>query len=211
MPIAGCTPASGADMTPASAGEPDAQRKDGGQRRLQADAHGAHHLRVAHAGAHDHAERSLVEQQPAAGHGQNRNSQDRQPIVGVDEIADDAAGRAARPESRRAGRSCPRSCAALCSAAIARPNVNSSPSAGSLLYRRRRNSRSISDADAAQPPTGESDHGAEEAQPLLDLVGEIGAQRVERAVGEVDHAAQAEDQRQPERQDDVERARPAGR
>jgi hypothetical protein len=49
-------------------------------------------------------------------------------------------------------------------------------------------------------------HRPEEAEALLDLVGEVGAHRIEGAVGEVDHTPEAEDQRQAERQYDIQRA-----
>ena len=46
-------------------------------------------------------------------------------------------------------------------------------------------------------------HRAAETEALLHLVGEVRAECVERTVGEVYHSAQAEDQRQSQRQDDV--------
>src|SRR5674476_223435 len=57
-------------------------------------------------------------------------------------------------------------------------------------------------ADQRHPYGGEQDRAAK-AELLLDRVGEIRAQRVERAVGEIDHPAQAEYQRHPERKDNV--------
>ena len=68
MPIAGCTPASGADTTPASPAMRDAEAEDDGEHGPQADAERAHHLGIGGAGAHDHAERGPVQQQPGADH-----------------------------------------------------------------------------------------------------------------------------------------------
>ena len=93
----------------------------------------------------------------------------------------------------------------LCSTVIARPKVNSRPEHRVLAVEPLQEQPLDRHADQRHADRRQH-HRAAESGALLDLVGEVGADRVEGAVREVDHAAQAEDHRQPEREDDVVRA-----
>ena len=91
-PIAGCTPVIGASSTPASAASRDADRDDGAHVRLQRNAERGHHVRVLHARAHDAAERRALQQEPQSCDRRGRDREHDQPVLRVDEVADQAAG-----------------------------------------------------------------------------------------------------------------------
>ncbi len=185
----------------AERGHADAEHHDRGHVGLQADPERRHHVGPLDAGAHDAAEGRPVQQQPDAGQHDRHHGEQQQPIAREEEIAEhDLAlqpGRHRRGQGRRA------------------PDH-----ADRLLGHQRepegdqqRQDR-VGGVEAAQDEALEEDpeqrhrdrrqdHRRAEAEVLRDLERGVGAEGVERAVSEVHHAADAEDQRQAERDQEV--------
>ena len=167
----------------------------------QRDAESCHHVGVLHAGAHHAAERRALEQEPKAGDRRGRHREHDEAIARVHEIADEdlAAQRVGNRERlrRRAEDHAQR---------LLRHHRKAE---GHEQSERRVFAIEAAEQEALDNQTDDGDQRrrdderAAEAHRARDLDGEIRAQRIERAVGEVDEPAQREDERQPERDQQV--------
>ena len=147
----------------------------------------------------------LLQQEPEAGDTGDRDRQDQEAVTRVDEVADDdlpAQFRRDRPGQRR------------CAEDHAQRLLGDHREAEGQQQRQARiglveaAEQEALDDDAEQADQHRRDQRRPgEAEVLADRDREVGADRVERAVGEIDDPAEREDQRQPERDEQVVRTR----
>jgi hypothetical protein len=182
-------------------GHADAEHDDGGHVGLQPDAQRRDHVRPLNAGPHHAAERGLVQQQPDADQHHRHHRQQHHAVARKQEIADD--DRAAKHRRYRCRQWCraPRDTDRLFGDhgetegdQQAQDRIGGVETAQDVPFKQDAQHR---DRDRRQH------HGRAEAEVFGDFDRCVSAERVKRAVRQVHHTADAEDQRQPERDQEI--------
>ena len=163
-----------------------------------------HHVRVLHARAYDAAERRALQQEPQTGHRHRREQQHHQPVLRIDEVA----GQDLTAQQRR-NRERDR-CGAEHDAQ--RLLDDHREAEGQQQSERRIVAIEAPEQEALDDETDDrhqhrrGDERTREADVVRQHHGEVRAQRIERAVGEIDEPTQRKDERQAERDQQVIRA-----
>ena len=181
--------------------EPDAER---GHRRhvgLQRNAERADHVRVLHAGAHHAAERRLLQQEPEPGNAGDRDADQHHAIERIDEAADHhLPAQCLRNRIRQRRRAENHTQGLLRHHGEAEGEQERQDRIGAIEAAEQR----ALDDDAEQRHQHRRQHQrAAEAEIRRDHQREIRADGKEGAVREIDDAAEREDQRQPERDEEI--------
>ena len=205
-PIAGCTPEIGASNTPANAASPTLKATMLAMYGVQRNAERGNHVGVLNARPYDATERSSLQQEPQAGDGGDSHRQHQQPVLRVDEVANEQLTferarnrerhgcRAEHPAQRLFGHhretegQQQTECGIRVIEAAKQQALDHQPDQCHQQSARRSPSRR-----SPAPIVGDDD-------------GEVRAEGIERAMRQIDETAEREDQREPERDQQVIRA-----
>ena len=190
-----------ASSTPARPARPDADRRDRHHVGLERDAERADHFGILHARAHHPAERRAVDQEPGERDGDCRDHEHHEAVLRIDEVTEEELP--AQEVGHRVGQ-----------------RRGAEDHAQALLGDHReaegqqqREDRVGAIEPAEQQPLdqdaeqADQDRRGDECRGETDMGrehdGEIGPERIECAVRQIDDAAEREDQREPERDQQV--------
>src|SRR5215475_2559296 len=183
------------------AGEAD---PEGGNRRhvgRQRDAERADHVGILHAGPHHPAERGAIDDEPRRRHGGGGNRQDHQPIARVDEVADQDLAAQFRRDRERQRRGAEHDAQALLDH---HGEAEGEQQAEDRIRAVEAAEQQALDHDADDADDDRRDYErAGKADAAGEQHGQIGTDGVKPAMGEIDDAAEREDEGQAERDEQV--------
>src|SRR5262245_46951005 len=177
-------------------GQSDAERRDRRHVGRQRDPERADHVWVLHARAHDAAERGAIDDEPGRGHRGYRNAQDDEAVSRINEVAnEDLAAQLARDRKRQRGRAEYDAQTLLDDHGEPEGQQQAQDGVGTIEAAEQQSfDRNADETDRER----RGDERAGETDAIRQDDREVSADRIETAVGEVDDAAEREDQRQAE-------------
>src|SRR6266496_1165422 len=182
-------------------GQRNADRDDAAHVWGERDTERGNHIRVLHTGANDPSERRSLQQEPQESDGRRGNDQHQQPILRIDEIADQnlSAQRIGNREwyRRRTEDQTQRLLRDH------RQTERQQQAERRIRAIEAAKQESLDDETEQRNEHRRCDHDAGEAQHAAQLDREVRAECVESPVREVDQAAQREDERQTQRNQQV--------